>query len=115
MMDEDIFYEVSKELGKGHRENVYQKAIEVELRMRGIPYECEVVIPVKYKDHVISHMRMDIVVDGLYVLELKAIRALKDGDECQLRRYLENSVYDIGYLVNFSTDGGVEVKKVELY
>lgn len=108
-----IICEVSKELGHGHRENVYQKAIEVELRIRGIPYECERVVPIKYKDHVISHMRMDLVIDGLVVIELKSIKHLKDGDECQLRRYLENSEYDEGYLVNFCIDGGYELKSLK--
>jgi GxxExxY protein len=108
----EIIYEVSRGLGRLHREAVYQRAIEVELRMRNIPYECERIVPVRYKDHIISHMRMDLVIDGLAVVELKAVKSLKEGDECQLKRYLENSEYDCGYLVNFSTDGGFELRQV---
>lgn len=108
----EIIDEVSRGLGRLHREAVYQRAIEVELRMRNIPYECERIVPVRYKDHVISHMRMDLVIDGIAIVELKSIKSLKDGDECQLKRYLENSEYDCGYLVNFSTDGGYEIREV---
>lgn len=111
-MDENIFKQVFNELGRGHRETVYQKAIEVELRLRGISYECERVIPVKYKDHVVSYMRMDLVVDGKIIIELKSIKTIKEGDECQLKRYLNYSGMNEGYLVNFSTDGDVEVKKI---
>lgn len=108
----DIISEVSYSLGRGHREVVYQRAIEVELRIRGIPYECERIAPIRYKDHVISHMRMDLIIDGRIVIELKSIKSLKDGDECQLTRYLKHSEYDEGYLVNFSTDGGYEIRHV---
>jgi GxxExxY protein len=108
----EIVREVSKGLGKCHREAVYQRALEVELRMKNIPYECERIVPVRYKDHVISHMRMDLVIDGLAVVELKSVKTLKEGDECQLKRYLENSEYDLGFLVNFSTDGGYEIRSV---
>lgn len=106
----EIFNQVFTELGKGHRETVYQKALEVELRLRGIPYECERVLPITYKGHVVSYMRMDLVVDGNTIIELKSIKSLKDGDECQLRRYLTYSNLKEGYLVNFSTEGEIEVK-----
>lgn len=108
----DLFQQVFDELGRGHRENVYQKAIEVELRLRGISYECERVLPVKYKGHVVSYMRMDLVVNGNTIIELKSIKTLKEGDECQLKRYLNYSGMSEGYLVNFSTDGDLEVKKI---
>lgn len=110
---EDILKSVYDELGPGHRETVYQKALEVEFRLKGIPYECERVIPVIYKNHVISYMRMDMVVDGSTILELKAIKSLKDGDESQLRRYIKATGIPQGYVINFGGDH-IEYKKVEL-
>ncbi len=108
---EEMAREVYRVLGHGHRENVYQKALEVELRYRNIPYECERIVPITYKDHVISHMRMDLVIDGLAVVELKSVRSLKDCDESQIKRYLVYSDIQYGYLINFGTDGKLEVKE----
>ncbi len=109
---EDIFTSVYNELGPGHRENVYQKALEVEFRLKGIPYECERVIPIIYKNHIISYMRMDMVIEGSTILELKSTKSLKDGDEHQLNRYIKATGIKTGYVVNFGSDI-LEFKKCE--
>lgn len=106
-----IASEIYKELGPGHRECVYHRAFEIELRSRGIPYECEVVVPLFYKGQFLSHLRIDLIVDKRCIIELKATKSLKEEDVSQIERYLETTGLTEGYLVNFGT---FEVKKVSI-
>lgn len=114
MNEEEISKEIYAELGPGHRECVYHRAFELELRARGIHYECEVVVPIFYKGSFLSHMRLDLVVDRSTIVELKAIRAIKDEEIQQLKRYMQTTGLAKGVLVNFGTTGQLEVKHVEL-
>lgn len=97
----NIVNDIYKELGPGHRECVYHRAFEYELRTRWIDYECEVVVPLFYKGHFISHMRLDLVIAKTYIVELKATKSLKDEDTSQLRRYMKATGIPKGLLVNF--------------
>ncbi len=103
---ENIAKEVYSELGPGHRENVYHKAFEIELRNIGIPYECEVVVPLFYKNQFLSHIRLDLVVAKSVIVELKTVRSLKEEETQQLKRYMKNTKMCIGYLINFGGDKG---------
>ena len=109
----EISQEIYKELGPGHRECVYHRAFEMELRNRGIPYECEVVVPLYYKGQFLSHMRLDLVVEKTTVIELKTIKNIKDEEIQQLKRYLKATGMQNGYLINFGSDE-VQVKQVTL-
>lgn len=109
----NIMNEIYKELGPGHRECVYHKALEYELRSRLISYECEVVIPLFYKGHFLSHMRLDLIVAKSYIIELKATKSSKhEDDEAQLLRYMDASGIKKGMLVNFGTPDGVFIKSI---
>ena len=108
---EIIAQEIYNELGPGHRECVYHRAFEMELRNRGTPYECEVVIPIFYKGQFLSHMRLDLVVDKNIIVELKAIKNIKDEEVQQLKRYLKATQFDEGYLINFGPEE-VQIKRV---
>lgn len=105
----DIAKEIYKELGLGHRECVYHRAFEFELRSRGIPYECEVVVPLFYKGNFLSHMRLDLVVDKKAIVELKAIKTIKDDEVQQLKRYMSLTGIPTGFLVNFGNASSEEV------
>jgi GxxExxY protein len=111
---EEIVREIYEQLGPGHRECVYHRAFELELRMRKIPYECEVVVPVFYKGQFLSHIRIDLLVDKTTIVELKAIRSLKDEEIGQIERYMNvlNGARK-GYLVNFGSPKGVEIRSFE--
>jgi GxxExxY protein len=104
----NIANEIYKELGSGHRECVYHRAFEIELRNSGIDYECEVVAPLFYKGQFVSHIRLDLVVAKTWIVELKATRALKDDDAAQLNRYMNITGIPLGALVNFGGSNGVE-------
>lgn len=90
-------------LGKGHSEAVYHRALEVELRNGGIAYESEVVLPIRYKNHVVGSFRIDLVIEGHYVVELKAVPgSIRDDDKNQLAKYLGHANFCKGAVVNFN-------------
>lgn len=105
--------DIYKELGTGHRECVYHRALEFELRMKNIPYECEVVVPLFYKGYFLSHMRLDLVVAKKYIVELKATRALKSEDTLQLKRYMKATGIPKGLLINFGSPENAEIVTIE--
>jgi GxxExxY protein len=69
-------YEVNKVLGAGFLEKVYENALLVELRERGLKAEPQLPITVKYKDEMVGDYFADIVVDRQVILEIKAIESL---------------------------------------
>ena len=116
VLDEKILIianEIYKELGSGHRECVYHRAFEIELRNRWIQYECEVVIPISYKGQFISHMRLDLVIAKNIIIELKSVKNIKDDDVQQITRYLKATGMKSGFLINFGNEN-VDVRKIEI-
>ena len=113
----EILKEISKEiydaLGSGHTESIYQHAFETELRIRGIVYESQTVVPITYKGFNVGYGFADIVVDDA-VIELKAISKLRPQDKTQVMNYMEMLDIQLGYLVNFGSSGGVEFIEVSL-
>jgi GxxExxY protein len=93
--------EVHRILGPGFLESVYEEALAHEFDLRGIPYERQAELAVRYKDIVAGKFRADFLVDGKVVVELKAIKALIEGDEAQLLNYLKGTGYRVGLLLNF--------------
>ena len=103
-------YEVNKVLGAGFLEKVYEKALLVELRQRGLKTESQTPITVRYKDEVVGEYFADIVVEGQVILELKAVEQLQKIQEAQLLNYLKATEYKIGLLINF-THPKAEIKR----
>lgn len=96
--------DVYSELGKGYPENVYQRALGVELQNDHIPYDMEVTMSVPYKDHVVGQVRADILLRGAVpcVIETKATAAsLKLEERWQTVRYMKILNLTLGVLVNF--------------
>jgi GxxExxY protein len=94
--------EVHRELGPGFLESVYQRAMETELRHRGVPFESQYRIPLTYKGCVLGEHVLDLVVDGRVVAELKAVRELNEQHRAQLISYLKASQLPVGLLINFA-------------
>jgi len=113
---EKIVKEVYSELGPGYSERVYHNAVEVILREKGIPYESERHILVRFRGHVIGQLRADIIIDNTIILELKAIKTLTEGMEQQAQKYLDLTGLRTAYLVNFPLQPGreVEIRKFAL-
>jgi len=95
-------YEVSRVLGAGFLEKVYERALLKELALQGIQAHSQISLPVTYKDAVVGEYCADIVVEDRIVLELKAKSDLSAADEAQLINYLRASDLSVGLLVNFS-------------
>jgi GxxExxY protein len=96
--------EVHRELGPGLLESAYQRALEYELTLRGIPFVAQKVCPVTYKGLLIEDAyRLDLLVDGRLVVELKTVDAFADVHEAQILTYLRFTKCSIGLLINFRT------------
>jgi len=94
--------EVHRHLGPGLLESAYQTCLAQELTLRGIPFESEVPLPLSYKgSQVECGYRLDLLVDGKVVVELKAVDALLPVHEAQLMTYLRLSGCRVGLLINW--------------
>jgi len=94
--------EVHRDLGPGLLESAYQQALEHELTLRGIRFVAQKVCPISYKGLLIENAyRLDLLVEGKLVVELKAVDALADVHEAQVLTYLKFSGCEVGLLVNF--------------
>lgn len=98
----DAAIHVHRELGPGYLESIYEKAFEVALRSREIPYESQVEIEVFFHGELVGFHRLDVVVDNKVVVELKAIKAFEDIHFAQVRSYLKATKLQIGLLLNFN-------------
>jgi GxxExxY protein len=105
--------DVHKALGPGFLESVYQKAMEVALRHRGIHCERQKEIHVFFEGEDVGLHRLDLVVEETIILELKAIKAFEDIHFAQLRSYLKATDLHVGLLLNFNAPTLV-IKRVVL-
>ena len=103
-------FEVNRVLGAGFLEKVYEKALIIELLVRGLRAESQVPIEVIYKGEVVGEYFADIVVEGQVIIELKAVEQLQKIHEAQLLNYLKATGYKMGLLVNF-THPKAEIKR----
>jgi GxxExxY protein len=95
------FYAVYSALGYGFLENVYVKALMIELNRKGIQANDELPIQVFYLGQLIGEYYADVVVNDLVILEVKAAKALATEHEAQLLNYLKATPYEVGLLLNF--------------
>ena len=93
---------VHRELGSGMSESVYAAAARVELTERGIPFENERACAVRYRGRLLCHQRIDLLVDGRLVVELKSVDALHPVHVAQVVSYLRLTGAGAGLLVNFN-------------
>jgi GxxExxY protein len=95
-------FEVNRELGAGFLEKVYENALMIELKDRGLKAETQVPITVRYKNKNVGEYFADVVVENRVILELKAVESLEKIHEAQLLNYLRATEYKVGLLVNFT-------------
>jgi GxxExxY protein len=94
---------VHRALGPGFLESVYEEALAVEFALSGIQFVRQKTVPLYYKDHQIGEHRLDFLVEGRVVIELKAIRSLEDIHFAIGRSYLKATNLHDGLLLNFAT------------
>ena len=88
-------------IGPGFSERVYHNAFEVELRLQGIQYETEKILPIKYEGHTVGNLRADLVIEGRTIVELKSAAKIRDEYRQQVANYLKLTGLTAGYIVNF--------------
>ena len=93
---------VHASLGPGLLESAYRACLEQELVLRGFKTETEVPVPIVYRErHVDVGYRIDLLVEGRILVELKALVKLLPMHEAQLLSYLRLGGYPVGLLINF--------------
>ncbi|HNT75686.1 MAG TPA: GxxExxY protein [Anaerolineae bacterium] len=93
--------EVHRYLGVGYLESVYEEALCVELQLQGIPFERQKAIAVEYKGHSVGEGRLDLLVGGCLVVELKTVEAFAPIHQAQVISYLKATGLQLGLLINF--------------
>ena len=94
--------EVHRHLGPGFLEQIYEEAMALELKLRGIPFERQATIPVYYKGLLLTESRLDLLVAGELVVELKAVDDLRPIHIAQVLSYLRAGAFQLGLLFNFN-------------
>jgi GxxExxY protein len=95
---------VHRELGPGFLETIYRRAMIVELRRRAISHETEVAVEVRYEGELLGTHRIDLVVQGLVVVELKSVESLDPVHRKQVVSYLKATKLRLGLLINFNCE-----------
>jgi len=94
-------FEVNNILGPGFLEKVYENALLVELKRRGLKVKNQVPISVSYKGEVVGEYFADLLVEDKVIVELKTVESLDRAHEAQLLNYLKATNFRVGLLVNF--------------
>ncbi|MBU4274165.1 MAG: GxxExxY protein [Planctomycetes bacterium] len=106
-------FEVSRTLGAGFLEKVYENALMIELRRRELKAESQVPIKVFYKEETVGEYFADILVQDKVIIELKAVENLSRLHEAQILNYLKATGIQVGLLVNFKHPKA-EIKRMVL-
>ena len=94
--------EVHREVGPGLTEIMYEEALCHELALRGIAYERQVPVTVMYKGKVIGTTRVDLLIEGCLIVELKACESLNAVHRAQCICYLRATKLNLALLINFN-------------
>lgn len=94
--------EVHRHLGPGLLESMYEGALCVELSLRDIPFERQSTVELVYKGHRVGQGRLDLLIDGQLIVELKAVEALNEVHRAQVISYLKTTGRTLGLLINFN-------------
>ena len=94
---------VHQALGPGFLEKVYQKALIFELERSSLRVETEKEVVIRYEDQEVGRHRLDLLVEGKVIVELKTVENLSHAHYAQIRSYLKATGLKIGLLVNLSS------------
>jgi GxxExxY protein len=94
--------EVHRHLGPGYAESVYENALAIELGLRGILFERQAGFRVDYKGHEVGEGRMDLLIDRILVVELKAVDRFTEVHVSQALAYLKATGHPLALLINFN-------------
>jgi len=94
-------FEVSNELGAGFLESVYEKALIVALKEKGLNTLQQVPLKVFFRNQIVGDFVADIIVENKVLIELKSVKNLAPEHQAQIINYLRSTSIEIGLLVNF--------------
>ncbi|MBO9483132.1 GxxExxY protein [Salinisphaera sp. G21_0] len=95
--------EVHRVLGPGLLESIYEEALFFELKQANLQVERQVPVPVYYKNKKLNtDLKLDLLVEGLVIVELKAVEKLNRIHDAQLLTYLKMNNLWLGLLINFN-------------
>ncbi|RIY06058.1 GxxExxY protein [Hymenobacter rubripertinctus] len=94
---------VHTQMGIGFPEVVYQRCLAVELRMSGLAFERELEMPLFYRDEKVGSRRVDILVERVVLVELKAVSEVTALHHAQVLNYLNAYQLEVALLLNFGT------------
>jgi len=93
--------EVHHTLGPGYVESIYQRALVHELQLLNMSSNIEIEVSINYKDRLVGRHRLDVVVENLVIVELKAISGTLEVHTAQVLSYLAASGLPVALLFNF--------------
>lgn len=100
-------YDVFNELGVGHHEKFYQRALAVSFKSKGIEFREQLYIPVKFQNTVVGRNFLDFLVEGKIVVELKKDSRFSKQHIDNVLEYLIAGKYKLAILINFTREGVV--------
>ena len=108
-------YEVHSFLGNGFQEVVYQRALALEFKNAGLNFNRELEMPIYYKNYKeeVGLRRVDFLVEGKVLVELKALITLEDVHLAQILNYLKAYKLEVGLLINFGTKSLVTKRVIQ--
>ncbi|HET7698362.1 MAG TPA: GxxExxY protein [Vicinamibacterales bacterium] len=95
---------VHRALGPGFKEPIYVEALCLELDERGMKFEREKAIIVTYKEHQIPGQRLDLLVEGVLIVECKVVEGISSVHSRQITSYLKTTGLRLGFIFNFNVD-----------
>lgn len=111
-------FEVYNELGYGHAEKFYQKAMAIALKKKGLAFKEQCYAPLKFKDELVGKLFLDFLVEDKVIVELKKNNFYSKGNIDQVNEYLLSSKLQLALLINFTPKGAtckriVNIKDLE--
>jgi GxxExxY protein len=105
-------FEVSKELGAGFLESVYQNSLVIALRQKGVKVTTQYPLAVYFRGEVVGNFAADLLVEEKIIVELKAVALLAPEHQAQVINYLKATGIEVGLLVNFGRPK-IEFRRLE--
>jgi GxxExxY protein len=99
----DAAMEVHKRLGAGFLEATYVDALTIEFEFRGLSFERERAVLLTYRDKPLRTHRLDLVVEGEILVEVKSVERLAPVHHAQVLSYLRASELRLAFLLNFNS------------
>lgn len=94
---------VHSTMGNGFQEVIYQRCLEIEMKIQGLEFERELEMPIYYEGNQVGTRRVDFFVENTVMVELKALNQIENINIAQTINYLEAYNKEVGLLINFGS------------